>query len=79
MIGQFPDGQVPESSLGNALTNMTEQWNSLLSQVITEVDHTQPIPEHIKETAEFAVKQVSLLWEENTKFLTFSFETHAWR
>jgi hypothetical protein len=36
---------------------MAEQWTSILSQVVTEVDHTQPIPEHIKETAEFAVKQ----------------------
>jgi hypothetical protein len=36
---------------------MVDQWNSLLSQVVIEVDHTKAIPEHIKETAEFAVKQ----------------------
>jgi len=49
---------VPESLLGDALNKMFDKWNCLLSQVVTEVDQTQPIPEHIKETAEFAVKGV---------------------
>ncbi|CAK5023323.1 unnamed protein product [Meloidogyne enterolobii] len=56
LISSFPDGIVPESLLGDALNKMFDKWNCLLSQVITEVDQTQPIPEHIKETAEFAVK-----------------------
>uniref|UniRef100_A0A914HGA8 Uncharacterized protein n=1 Tax=Globodera rostochiensis TaxID=31243 RepID=A0A914HGA8_GLORO len=63
LISAFPkgnsnDGQKPpDSALGTALKNMVIQWNSLLSQVVTEVDHPQPILEHIKETAEFSVKQ----------------------
>lgn len=60
LLSSFPNGKVPESFLGDALNNMVDQWNGLLSQVITEVDQTQPIPEHIKETAEFAVKGVIL-------------------
>nr|CAD2185148.1 unnamed protein product [Meloidogyne enterolobii] len=56
LISSFPNGIVPESLLGDALNKMFDKWNCLLSQVVTEVDQTQPIPEHIKETAEFAVK-----------------------
>uniref|UniRef100_A0A914KKH7 Uncharacterized protein n=1 Tax=Meloidogyne incognita TaxID=6306 RepID=A0A914KKH7_MELIC len=61
LISSFPNGIVPESLLGDALNKMFDKWNCLLSQVVTEVDQTQPIPEHIKETAEFAVKGMHVL------------------
>jgi hypothetical protein len=63
LISAFPNGIVPESVLGEALNNMADQWNNLLSQIITEVDQNQPISEHIKETAEFAVKGVVLTFD----------------
>uniref|UniRef100_A0A915M6T1 ubiquitinyl hydrolase 1 n=1 Tax=Meloidogyne javanica TaxID=6303 RepID=A0A915M6T1_MELJA len=60
LISLFPNGIVPESLLGDALNKMFDKWNCLLSQVVTEVDQTQPIPEHIKETAEFAFRDACL-------------------
>ncbi|KAI6192456.1 hypothetical protein M3Y99_01729200 [Aphelenchoides fujianensis] len=46
------------SALGNAVNNVVIQWNQLVSHMIGDVGHTQPAPDHVKELAEYSVRQI---------------------
>lgn len=52
--------EIPETPLGNAVDNLMLQWNQLLGHTITTMGHGLPTGDHIKEVAEFSVRQVCL-------------------
>lgn len=52
---------LPETPLGAAVDNLMAQWNQLLAQITNTVGHVPPTTDHIKELAEFSVRQVFFL------------------
>ncbi|CAD5232313.1 unnamed protein product [Bursaphelenchus xylophilus] len=49
---------LPESNLGKAVDSFIVQWNQLLGDFSSVVGFTPPSPDHVKEKAEYSVKQV---------------------
>ncbi|KAI6173659.1 Ubiquitinyl hydrolase 1 [Aphelenchoides besseyi] len=50
--------QLKPSALGDAINNVLVQWNQLLSHMVGDVGHTQPASDHVKELAEYSVRQM---------------------
>ncbi|CAD5224358.1 unnamed protein product [Bursaphelenchus okinawaensis] len=49
---------LPKSGLGNAIDNLIVQWNQLLGDFSASVGYAPPSLDHVKEKAEYSVKQV---------------------
>lgn len=46
------------TTLGDSINNVKVHWNQLLSQVLSDAGNVQPTHDHVKELAEFSVKQL---------------------
>lgn len=46
------------SALGDAVNNVKVHWNQLLSHVLADAGNVQPTHDHVKELAEYSVKQL---------------------
>lgn len=52
-------GPLPTTNLGRAVENLYEAWSRLLLEMSASTGFTNPTLEHIKETAECGIRQVS--------------------
>lgn len=52
---------VPDTPLGQAVTNLYASWIQLISDLSARTGYLPPTLEHIKEVAECAVRQVGFI------------------
>ncbi|KAI1723249.1 Coiled-coil domain-containing protein mdt-28 [Ditylenchus destructor] len=57
LLSEDSEVRLPETPLGAAMDNLMAQWNQLLGQITSQIGHTVPTSDHIKELAEFSVRQ----------------------
>ncbi|KAH7730328.1 Protein F28F8.5 b [Aphelenchoides avenae] len=58
ILDEDNDEEIPQTPLGNAVDNLLLQWNQLLGHMTTSMGHGLPTGDHIKEVAEYSVRQI---------------------
>lgn len=50
-------GKVPKTGLGDAVESLITTWSQLVSHIVADVGSVQPTIDHVKESAEYSVRQ----------------------
>jgi len=54
---QHEPGKAPKTQLGDAVEGLITTWNQLVSHIAADVGQVQPTIDHVKESAEYSVRQ----------------------
>jgi hypothetical protein len=51
------ENKIPKTHLGDAVEGLITTWNQLVSHIVADVGQVQPTIDHVKESAEYSVRQ----------------------